>query len=86
MAKYYYQEVAETGSFAAPYPDDYATASSLRELRNALGRWDDTVQQYSEARGELLVWRGEPEGALPCDCPPDFQMTLGPRGGVVVLR
>lgn len=82
MAKYYYQEVTESGSFADPDATQYETAGSIAELKLACVVWNDTVQRYSDSSGELLVWRGEPEGDYPCGRPYDFSLRVGTRGGV----
>lgn len=79
---YYYQETTESGSFAQPFPDDYETAETMAELKAAFRYWLSEVRRLSDEPVCLVVFKGEPEGAYPCDTYPDFLITSGPRDGM----
>lgn len=81
---YYYQEVTESGSFSLPFPDEFETAETMRDLMNAFYDWQKVVRQVSDEPVALHVFKGEPEGMYPCDCPPDFVLQSGPRDGCQV--
>ena len=82
-------------SYAAPEADDYELFDSLGEAKREFERRADPWETYYPCVDDvpaddggpiMLVWFGEPEGMYPCDCPPDREITFGPRGGVVSNR
>lgn len=81
---YYYQETTESGPFATPFPDQYETADTMRELKSAFYHWLNEVRHFSDEAVSVLVFKGEPEGMYPCACPPDFVLQSGPRDGCQV--
>ena len=84
--------VSECGNFTGETfrRDSLRTAYSRREVAGILSDWSETVGRYgSERDASLLVYRGriqpdgEPLGPGADDIYPDWQVTLGPRGGAV---
>lgn len=89
---YTIERVSECGNFTDETfrRDCLRTAHSRREVAGILSDWAETVGRYSDERyASLLVYRGriqpdgEPLGPLADDIYPDWQVTLGPRGGAV---
>jgi len=78
---YTYQTWTDSWSFANPEGNDVRHASSIKQLRAALQSWADTVQQYSDEPVRLIVWISDYNDVT--DLYPDFELVLGPRGGIV---
>lgn len=69
----------ESGSFSAPEGTDVRHCSSKKDIRWYLESWQDDVQRYSEESCSVLVWKGRHEDVT--DMYPDYEATLGVRGG-----
>ena len=69
-------------SFAYPEPTDTEVCHSKKELQWILERWQEehSLVGSEESDASLLIWRGKLEDIT--DMEPDFQATLGPRGGL----
>lgn len=79
--KYTIQLWAESGNWAAPSGTDLKHASSKREAADLLRDWADTVGRYDDPQcASALVWIGDYDDTT--DLYPDWQLTMGPRGGV----
>jgi len=78
---YTYQTMSESGSFSSPEGTDVQHATSKRQLRNALERWQDTHSRVGsdECQASLLVWRGTHEDVT--DMYPDLEVATGPKMG-----
>ncbi len=79
--KYTYQTISESGSFSSPEGTDVSHASSKRDLRRALERWQYSHSRVGsdETQASLLVWKGELDDVQ--DVYPDFEVTSGPKLG-----
>ncbi|CAM3840197.1 hypothetical protein VRRI112168_02685 [Vreelandella rituensis] len=87
------QLIYESGSYAAPLPDDFQEWESVTDATNSLaGTWNDMDVDPAEGQGvTLLLWLGkpDPEAPFPCDganFPHDRTYQLGPRCGVQRLE
>ncbi len=69
----------ESGSFSSPEGTDVRHCSSKKDIRWYLESWQDDVQRYSDEPCSVLVWKGRHEDVT--DMYPDFEATLGVRGG-----
>jgi hypothetical protein len=80
---YTYQETSESGSFSQPWGNDVSHASSIKELRHALERWQDSHNRVGsdERDASLVVWKGTLEDVT--DVYPEFILKPGPRGGMI---
>ena len=82
MAHYTIQLHSLSGSFASPWGNDVRHASSLSKVHGLLEDWADAhCTVGAEATdAHALVWYGEHEDVT--DLYPDFELTIGPRGGI----
>ena len=72
---------ADSGNWAYPSGTDVRHADSKRAAADLLSNWADTVGRYDDPQAaSALVWVGNLENVG--DCYPDFQLTVGPRGGI----
>lgn len=85
----YGQIIYESGSYAAPFPDEYEEWNSIQEAKDRLaGCWDDMDVDPANGQGvSLQLWLGAPPEEVPYPCdgaqsPPDRVYELGPRCGV----
>ena len=66
-------------NYACPYPDQFETFGSLREVKETLWRRVDFDPSFPCLENpEFLVFVGEPTG----DTYPDYRVFVGPRGGI----
>lgn len=76
-------------NYSVPYPDEYEVFDSLREARQIFDTrvyFDPHYPGVDVGLANMQLWIGEPEGDYPCDCPCDYEINMGPRGGVQQLR
>jgi len=71
-----------SGSFASPWGHDVEHATNLAGVRESLEDWADQHLQVGSDRTDAhaLVWKGHLEDVT--DAEPDFELTVGPRGGI----
>ncbi len=80
--KYTIQPHTDSGNFAAPFGDQSLShCRSRAECHGILQDWQDTVCRYGDAPVSALVWKGFYDDTT--DVYPDFELTFGPRGGIV---
>ena len=79
--RYTIQLHADSGNWACPEGTDVRHADSKRGAADWLSDWADTVGRYDDPQcTSALVWIGDYEDVT--DLYPDFQLTVGPRGGI----
>ena len=74
----------ESGSFSAPEGKVVRHCTSKSDIRWELERWQDRVQRYSEEPCSVLVWKGRHKDVT--DMYPDYEATLGIRGGFILTN
>lgn len=79
---YTIQLISESGNWAHPEPTDVKYADNLSDLYSIFSDWMDTNDRFNEAKdATALVWKGRENDVT--DLYPDWQLTVGPRGGIV---
>lgn len=79
--KYTVQLFSDCGNWANPSGSDVRHASNKKEAADLFVDWTETVGRYAmESDAYAIVWCGNLSEVT--DCYPDWQLRLGPRGGV----
>jgi hypothetical protein len=79
--RYTVQTFSSCGNFAVPQTDEVHRADNKREAEDVLDFWADEVERYAERQhATALVWKGEYDDTT--DVYPDFELTIGPKGGI----
>lgn len=72
---------SESGNWANPEGNHVRFAANLRELKDIFQDWIDTNDRYNSAQdATALVWSERLDDVT--DQCPDFELTVGPRGGI----
>jgi hypothetical protein len=80
--RYTLQLWADSGNWGNPEGSDVKHADNKREAAELVRDWAETVGRYDDERqASALVWRGDLDDVT--DLYPDYQVTIGPRLGVV---
>lgn len=79
--KYTVQLFADSGNWATPAPDDVRHCNSKADVAWHVDNWADTVERLNDRQCvTALVWKGKYDDVT--DLYPDYEITIGPRGGI----